>query len=212
MNFKRKIGYITLALPLAFGVFVPTLSVAADEITANKNETEDSSQEFTYNYNGIEISSNVELTKEMQSQLFNKIDEKGSDFQEIGGIVTPNYVPGPSYPGYIIQPEVNRYHSNETIKSVADYFSGWVLEPINYAAERLLLDKIGLTKHIVSELTTWTDNIGPTYTGAWTSEAYSSYSGLYEQYATLVHYESSDYNTPLKVQYWQVSSNSTSLQ
>ena len=205
-NMKKFLVSSLIATTL-LSVTAPNMSVFAEETgkytpnsenITNSNTTDikvESSQEeieHEYEYDGLIISSNVELKEEDFLRIKQEVKETSKKPE-----ITPfGPVSDGTYTGSIIYGPVNRINTNKSVQFVADVFFAWVGTkiPTKYTDSTF-------KNYIVSSLLGW--NAKPTYTSEWISRATYTYNTSYWQYfTTIVRHTSSSFNNPTHVTYY----------
>lgn len=91
-------------------------------------------------------------------------------------------------------------YKNTTEKNVAELITAYLIGKAPKAAKGTTFGA-----WVLGKLSGWSDNIKPTYVGAWTTSAWDNYYNERRYYNTLVHYKNSNYTTPISVQYWDAT-------
>lgn len=187
------------------------LSVTPSFAKANEN-TEDttipvqSQEEYTYNFNGVEITSNVELSDEEVESVYNEaVAPKNAssmipNSSNLGGsAITPFADEDGGGTRTEIAPYYRTY-KNTTINEAKNLIFAYMMKKI----PKKITDNV-FANWLIVRLNKWSD-VDPTYVGSWASSAWSNYDNRRNYHATLVHYAKSNYTSPKSVQYYQCNS------
>lgn len=200
----KKLLTTTSALILGLSLVSPAFAEKNEEKENVKKievANEQKEAKFKYNYKGIEFSGDTELTKDQLSDLYASVMAQSQEAiktpksAEIGPMVND---PGSSYVSVI--PPTYKTYTNTGTKLAADAITFYL---VSKAPKPVQTTTMGAW--VLNKLSGWVDSIQPTYVGAWTSTTYDNYSDMRRYYETLVHYQNSNYTTPLSVQYYDVT-------
>jgi hypothetical protein len=160
-------------------------------------------EEFTYVYNGIEFKGNKKLSEDELEDLYQTIINQSAEPVELdtaqsSEMVTMGVDPGSSYVPVI--PPIYKTYSNAGTQLAAELITAALVAK---APKPVQTSVFGVW--VLNKLTGWADDIKPSYVGAWTSSTYDNYTQQRRYYETLVHYQNSDYTSPISVQYYDVT-------
>ncbi|PUB08200.1 hypothetical protein [Paenisporosarcina sp. OV554] len=168
-------------------------------------ETIEGENIYTYQYQGIELTGNAEITEAEVKEKLVEVEEmiKGKEQEpadRAGDDFTSYVIPTDEFPGSITAGPYYRTYDNKTEQEAANLIVAWVTTKVPG-----FISKSGYAVYLVNKLTAWTGAIfKPTYVGAWQSKGYNASLGLYEYHNTIVHFTSSSYSTPKSVSYYVV--------
>jgi len=183
-----------ISILLALSLILSTITmVCADGNGQNMKKTQ-----YVYKYNGINITSNVKLSKdelkELMSDTMKRIKNNSGNNN---GEVNPTFVPSdPEGNSILVAGPSYRVYDNSDVQIVAGATVGWIVSKIPAPIQSTYLGYVA-----VAWMTAKVDGINDTYVGAWVSKSYSTYDEMYKYYSTLVHFSNSTYSTPIDVQY-----------
>ncbi|MDF2067466.1 hypothetical protein [Bacillus sp. Cr_A10] len=199
---------LILSVPLTSASAVGQQPIQQDFISSYLQTTEVFEEEtiYTYLHNGIEISSNVQLTDSQVTQKLDQVKElsskksknlsKSNDLTEITPYVQ---LPVDMYPGTITAGPYYDSYDNAIYREAADLLVAWVTTKVP-----AFLSKSTFTNYVTSKFLGWSSAIKDTYVGSWQSKSWNPSLGLYEYHNTIVHYEDSQFRTPRTVTYYVV--------
>jgi inhibitor of KinA sporulation pathway (predicted exonuclease) len=98
----------------------------------------------------------------------------------------------------MVVPPLYKTYTHQVAKEAADILCAYIMKKI----PKKVTDNV-YTNWVLSKLIGWSKNIQPTYVGTWISSAWSNYDKRRNYYATIVHYEKSNYTNPIDVQYFE---------
>lgn len=160
---------------------------------------------YTYQYKGIELSGNAEMTEAEVKEKLVAVKEmiKGKEKEPANRAdddFTSYVIPTDEFPGSVTYGPYYKTYDNKTEQEAANLIVAWVSTKVPG-----FISKSGFGVYLFNKLTGWTSTIfKPTYVGAWQSKSYNASLGLYEYHNTIVHFTSSSYSTPKSVSYYVV--------
>lgn len=207
----KKILLSSLIATTLLSATAPSFSVFAEEtgtqvkdiaITTNPNATDlnveafqeeiEQENEHEYEFDGLAISSNVELNEEDFLRIKQEVKEASKRPE-----ITPfGPVQDGTYTGTITHGPVNRINTNKSVQFVVDVFVAWVGTkiPTKYTNKTY-------KNYILSSVLGW--NVKPTYTSEWLSRAtYAANTNYWQYFSTIVRHTSSAFNNPTHVTYY----------
>jgi len=168
-------------------------------------ETIEGENIYTYNYKGIELTGNEEITEAEVKERFAEVEEmiKGKQNEptdKAGDDFTTYYVPVESFPGSVTAGPYYRTYDNTTEQEATNLIVAWVSTKVpGFIAK----DAFGV--YLFNKLTGWAGSIfKTTYVGSWQSKSYNANLGLYEYHNTIIHFTDSSYSTPKSISYYVV--------
>ncbi|MFD3445550.1 hypothetical protein ACFDTO_13205 [Microbacteriaceae bacterium 4G12] len=174
----------------------PTFAAENSATEVSIANVQKESRSFSYQYNGINISSPEKLDQQLLGQIYNQVIST-SPVQKSLAPNSPNYVIPNDGGGQIIDGPYYKRYSNEDINLAVDLIGGWFISKIPGLGQSFV------GGFVANRLLGWL-HTGPSYVGAWYSRSYDDYQGRYRRYATIVHYKYSDFTSPTDVAYWPV--------
>jgi hypothetical protein len=151
---------------------------------------------YSYNYNGVNISSPEKLDNQLLQQIYNQVTNT-NPMQTSLIPNSPNYIIPNDGGGEIIDGPFYKKYSNDDWNLAVDLVGGWFISRIPGLGQSFI------GGFVANRLLGWI-HTGPTYVGAWYSRSYSDYENRYRKYATIVHYKNSNFTSPTDVAYWPV--------
>lgn len=183
-----------------------TLLLSLTPSFANANEnTEDpaiplqSQEEYTYSFNGLEITSNVVLSKLEVENVYNEVIGIKNVSPILGSTITPNAVEPGGGSRTEIAP-IYRTYKNTTINEAKNLIFAYMMKRI----PKKITDNV-FANWVFVKLNKWA-TVNPTYVGSWVSSSWSDHANRRNYHATLVHYAKSNYTQPKTVQYYECNS------
>lgn len=185
----KKLIVILLTLSL---ILSTVTMVCADGNSQNTKETQ-----YTYKYNGINVTSNVKLSKHELEELMSDTMKRIKNGSNNNAEVNPTFVPSdPEGNSILIAGPSYRVYDNSDVQIVAGATVAWIVSKIPAPIQSSYLGYVA-----IGWMTAKVDAIKDTYVGAWVSKSYSTYDEMYKYYSTLIHFSDSTYSTPIDVQY-----------
>lgn len=157
------------------------------------NYEESVENQFTYVYNGVEFTGNIELTDDQLAGMYRNVVSP-----------EPTITPMANDSGGSYRSEISpiyKTYKNTVAKATATAMITYFASKVPKAAK----DTKSVT-WLTAVLTAFAvDKTSPTYVGGWVSSSYNSAKGYRVYTETVTHYKNSNYTSPKKVQYYDVT-------
>ncbi|POZ56453.1 hypothetical protein LYSIN_01236 [Lysinibacillus sphaericus] len=202
---KKIITSIT-ATTLLLGTVLPTAFAeerVGETYVESSTEINPESSEYSYVYEGINFTSNVELEELELQDLYSEVMRNSLGSEAITPMtvdaISPMTVDIGSNSTTVIKPEYKTF-KNTIEKAAVDLLIAIILTKLP-----LKISGSVLATYYIGKLTGWiSGSVKTVYAGSWVSRSWSEYDKTYIYKATLVHYTDSTYNTPKDVAYYEV--------
>lgn len=191
-------------------IFTVVLSSLSGAYAQNLGHVDKKNKEkFTYHYKGIEIDSDSPLAKEQLHFIYDKLVAKKSDNESI--IEMQIVDPPPEEEGSIVLGgPVRTTYDNSNINILLEPAVNTLVFAVDAAVWVLIGWKAAVVSHFLTSMFTnpleeWAESQPDfIYSEKWVWKSYSPYHDCYIVYGSIMQYSDSTYNTPLKIQTYEI--------
>lgn len=193
---------------LVVSILLSTFTVVYAQNFDKKVKKEKS--EFVYNYKGIKISCDTQLTKEQLSFMYNSFVLKMEKPKNNDDLVMQVVIPPEDDGSIMLAGPVRTTYDNGVINTVLNAS----VNTLVYAVDAVFWVKISwqasaaavfLQSCFLSDVEDWVESQpDEVYTEKWIWKSYSSYHNCYIVNGSIVDFSDSNYTNPIEVQTYQI--------
>lgn len=205
-KYTSKFVLIMAASALSLSLYSPVSANEQESLVTNEIQN---APLYTYEYNGIEFSGNVQLSPEELKAMYNDVLGTPSNLLSKSSTSSASNASNGSVSilaedngsSYVKESSTYyRTYKNTTVKIAAELATAFI---ISKTPKKIRSSTFGAW--MFGKFQGWVSGDKTTYVGSWISSTWSSYQNKRLYKATVVHYKNSNYTTPLSVQYYDIS-------